>query len=286
MTDGSVTPGQHASFLGKTHDPFFFQGDPNEDNFSLPELTLPSDLTLDRLESRRELLRIVDSQANISKKLREAKGVQEFQEQAFSILSSPRFQQAFNLKQESDSLRDAYGRTKYGQSCLLARRLVESGVRFVTVYFSRSIGGNGSEGWDTHQKNFTELKDRLLPMTDQTVPTLINDLHDRGLLKDTLVLWMGEFGRGPKIGDRDGKGRGHWPDCYTVMMAGGGIQGGAVYGKSDSHGAYPIENPVGPEDITATLYWALGIDPAGEVYNHQNRPMPIATGKPIQSIFA
>jgi hypothetical protein len=286
MTDGSVTPGQHASFLGKTHDPFFFQGDPNDDNFSLPELTLPSDLTLDRLESRRELLRIVDSQANISKKLREAKGVQEFQEQAFSILSSPRFQQAFNLKQESDSLRDAYGRTKYGQSCLLARRLVESGVRFVTVYFSRSIGGNGSEGWDTHQKNFTELKDRLLPMTDQTVPTLINDLHDRGLLNDTLVLWMGEFGRGPKIGDRDGKGRGHWPDCYTVMMAGGGIQGGAVYGKSDSQGAYPIETPVGPEDITATLYWALGIDPAGEVYNHQNRPMPIATGKPIQSIFA
>jgi hypothetical protein len=286
VSDGSVTPGQHASFLGKRHDPFFFQGDPNEPGFALPELTLPGDISLDRLESRREMLRMVDSQARLAERFAEAQGVQEFQDQAFSILSSPRFQKAFDLSQESDSLRDRYGRTKYGQSCLLARRLIETGVRFVTVYFSRGIGGNGSEGWDTHQKNFTELKDRLLPMTDQTVPTLIEDLHERGLLKDTLVLWMGEFGRGPKIGDRDGKGRNHWPDCYTVMMAGGGVQGGAVFGKSDSQGAYPAENPVGPEDITATLYWALGIDPKGEVYNHQKRPMPIATGKPIQSIFS
>lgn len=286
VSDGSVTPGQHASFLGKKHDPFFFQGDPNQSDFGLPELTLPGDITLDRLEQRRELLKLIDSQAKMAERNREVFGVQQFQEQAFSILSSPKFQKAFDLKQETDALRDAYGRTTYGQSCLLARRLVESGVRFVTVYFSRGIGGDGSDGWDTHQKNFTELKDRLLPITDQTVPTLINDLHERGLLEDTLVLWMGEFGRGPKIGDRDGKGRGHWPDCYTVMMAGGGITGGAIYGKSDAHAAYPVENPVGPEDITATLYWALGIDPAGEVYNHQNRPMPIATGKPIQAIFS
>ncbi len=285
VSDGSITPGQYASFLGKTHDPFFFQSDPNQADFGLPELTLPGDITLDRLESRRALLKIIDEQARLSESNSQARGALEFQEQAFSILSSPGFQKAFDLSQESPALRDRYGRTTYGQSCLLARRLVETGVRFVNVYFSQGIGGNGSDGWDTHQKNFTELKDRLLPITDTTVPTLIEDLNERGLLKDTLVLWMGEFGRGPKIGDRDGKGRGHWPDCYTVMMAGGGVTGGAIYGKSDAHGAYPIENPVGPEDITATLYWAMGIDPRGEVYNGQNRPMPIALGNPIQSIF-
>ncbi|MEQ1825360.1 MAG: DUF1501 domain-containing protein [Pirellula sp.] len=285
VSDGSVTPGQYASFLGRSHDPFFFQSDPSSDEFGLPELSLPGDISLARLESRKELLRIIDVQTQLTETNLEARGVNEFQAQAFSILSSPGFQKAFDLGQESTALRDKYGRTTYGQSCLLARRLVESGVRFVTVYFSKGIGGNGSGGWDTHQKNFTELKDRLLPITDTTVPTLIEDLNERGLLKDTLVLWMGEFGRGPKIGDRDGKGRNHWPDCYTVMMAGGGVQGGAIYGKSDAHGAYPIENPVGPGDITATLYWALGIDPKGEIHNGQNRPMPIALGNPIQSIF-
>jgi hypothetical protein len=285
VADGSVTPGQYSSFLGKTHDPFFFQSDPNSPDFGLPELSLPGDISLERLESRKELMRLIDAQSKLAEVNLDARGVNEFQEQAFSILTSPGFQRAFRLDQESSALRDKYGRTTYGQSCLLARRLVESGVRFVTVYFSKSIGGNGSGGWDTHQKNFTELKDRLLPITDTTVPTLIEDLHERGMLQDTLVLWMGEFGRGPKIGDRDGKGRNHWPDCYTVMMAGGGTRGGAVSGKSDAHGAYPIENPVGPGDITATLYWALGIDPKGEVYNGQARPMPIAMGNPIQSIF-
>ncbi len=285
VSDGSITPGQHASFLGKSHDPFLFQNNPKDEDFQLPELMLPSDITLERLESRRSLLQVIDAQTRLIDQSADARGVNDFQQQAFSILSSPGFQKAFDLKQESNALREAYGETTYGQSCLLARRLVETGVRFVTVYFAKGIGGDGSDGWDTHQKNFTELKDRLLPSTDQTVPTLIEDLHQRGLLDETLVLWMGEFGRGPKIGDRDGKGRGHWPDCYTVMMAGGGVRGGSIYGKSDGHGAYPIENPIGPEDITATLYWALGIDPKGEVYNAQNRPMPIALGSPITHIF-
>jgi hypothetical protein len=168
---------------------------------------------------------------------------------------------------------------------LLARRLIESGVRFVTVYFSRGIGGAGSEGWDTHQNNFVDLKDRLLPITDQTVPTLIEDMASRGLLEETLVIWMGEFGRGPKIGDRDGKGRGHWPECYTVMMAGGGLRGGAIHGASDRHGAYPVDAPCGPEDITATLYWALGLDPAQEIRDTQNRPFPLTPGQPITNLF-
>lgn len=286
VSDGSVTPGQHASFLGKQHDPFFFRQDPNADDFGLPELQLPSSIDADRLSSRRHLLEVIDRQLKLQDSLSEVRGQTEFQQQAFSVLQSRAFKDAFHLDRESSQLRDAYGRTTYGQSCLLARRLIESGVRFVTVYFSRGIGGAGSEGWDTHQNNFVDLKDRLLPITDQTVPTLIEDMASRGLLDETLVIWMGEFGRGPKIGDRDGKGRGHWPECYTVMMAGGGLRGGAIHGASDRHGAYPVDDPCGPEDITATLYWALGLDPASEIRDTQNRPFPLTPGQPITRLFA
>lgn len=285
LADGSVTPGQHASFLGKGCDPYFFRSDPNAADFSLPELQLPDSISLQRLDARRQLLQTIDAQSRRLEAMAEVQGMDQFQQQALSILGSPRLKQAFDLNQETAALRDAYGRTTYGQSCLLARRLIQSGVRFVTVYYSDRIGGKGSHGWDTHQNNFNDLKDRLLPSTDQTVPTLIADLREHGLLDDTLVLWMGEFGRGPKVGDRDGKGRGHWPACYTVLMAGGGIAPGAVYGASDAHGAYPADNPVSPEDITATLYAALGIDPATEITDALGRPFPLTTGRPIEAIF-
>jgi hypothetical protein len=271
--------------LGKQCDPYFFQADPNAPDFSLPELQLPADIDLNRLERRRELVKLIDEDRRLIERSAEARGLDTLQEQALQILSSTGLRDALDLGREDTTVRDAYGRTTYGQSCLLARRLVESGVRFVTVYFSQGIGGNGSEGWDTHQENFKDLRERLLPATDRTVPTLIDDLESRGLLEDTLVLWMGEFGRGPQIGDRDGKGRGHWPDCYTVMMAGGGIQGGTIFGQSDAKGAYPASDPVGPEDIAATIYWALGIDPAAEVIDTQGRPLPISTGAPIQKLF-
>ncbi|MCU0707125.1 MAG: DUF1501 domain-containing protein [Pirellula sp.] len=285
LRDGAISPGQHASFLGKQCDPYFFQADPNAPDFSLPELQLPADIDLNRLERRRELVKLIDEDRRLIERSAEARGLDTLQEQALQILSSTGLRDALDLGREDTTVRDAYGRTTYGQSCLLARRLVESGVRFVTVYFSQGIGGNGSEGWDTHQENFKDLRERLLPATDRTVPTLIDDLESRGLLEDTLVLWMGEFGRGPQIGDRDGKGRGHWPDCYTVMMAGGGIQGGTIFGQSDAKGAYPASDPVGPEDIAATIYWALGIDPAAEVIDTQGRPLPISTGAPIQKLF-
>ncbi len=285
VRDGSVTPGQHASFLGKSYDPFFFGSDPNASSFSLPELELPASVDLARLERRRQLLDIVDAQLALKERSTIAQGLNAFQQQALSILSAPGLKQALDISREPGWLRDAYGRTTYGQSCLLARRLIEAGTRFVTVYYSSGIGGKGSEGWDTHQDNFTDLKNRLLPTTDQTVPTLIADLRSRGLLDETLVIWMGEFGRGPKIGDRDGKGRNHWPECYTVMMAGGGIVGGSVYGKSDAQGAYPAADPVRPEDIAATLYWALGIDPATEVVDTQSRPLPISSGTAVWQLF-
>ncbi len=285
VRDGSVTPGQHASFLGKRFDPFFFGADPNAKQFSLPELELPAAVDLSRLDRRRNLLNIVDAQLELKHSSRVALGMDEFQQQALSILSAPGLKQALDISREPDWLRERYGRTTYGQSCLAARRLIEAGARFVTVYFSSSIGGKGSEGWDTHQDNFTDLKQRLLPSTDQTVPTLIEDLRSRGLLDETLVLWMGEFGRGPKIGDRDGKGRGHWPECYTVMLAGGGVVGGSVYGASDAQAAFPAADPVRPDDIAATLYWALGIDPATEVYDTQQRPLPISYGQAIRQLF-
>lgn len=143
------------------------------------------------------------------------------------MLTSSKLKNAFDLSQESDKLRDAYGRTTYGQSCLLARRLVESGVRFVTVYFARSIGNGGKGGdggWDTHKQNFRDLKNRLMPITDQTIPTMIEDMASRGMLDDTLLVWTGEMGRAPKIGDQDPQGRGHWPMCYTALIAGGGAK--------------------------------------------------------------
>ncbi len=286
LRDGAVSPGQHASFLGKQCDPYFFQADPNSSDFALPELQLPSNVDLSRLERRRDLVQWIDREAKLIEKSADARGLDALQEQALQILSSTSLRDAIDLSREETSLRDAYGRNTYGQSCLLARRLVEAGARCVTVYFSQSIGGKGSDGWDTHQENFKDLRERLLPATDQTVPTLISDLESRGLLDDTLVLWMGEFGRSPNIGDRDGKGRGHWPDCYTVMMAGGGVRGGAIHGLSDPKGAFPARDPVGPEDIAATLYWALGIDPHAEVADTQGRPLPISTGEPIRSIFS
>ncbi len=288
LRDGSVTPGQTASFLGKAYDPFFIGQNPNSEDFRLPELSLPADTTLARLEDRRELLRTVDRQASLLESSSTAKGIDAFYDRALTMLASPKVKKAFDLSGEDAKLRDRYGRTTYGQSCLLARRLVESGVRFVTVYFSDSIGGAAGGGWDTHGDNCNRLKNRLLPITDQTVPTLIEDLAARGLLDDTLVVWMGEFGRSPRIATTKqfgADGRDHWPKCYTVLMAGGGIRGGAIYGASDKIGAFPSLDPCSPDDVAATIYWALGIDPASEFYDALKRPLPIAAGKPITGIF-
>ncbi len=288
IRDGSVTPGQHASFLGKSFDPFFVNQDPNQPGFRLPELSLPSNLSLDRLADRRGLQKLIDSQSELMETSETARGIDDFYSRALTMLQAPAIRRAFDLSNEPEPLRDAYGRNTYGQGCLLARRLVESGVRFVTVYFSEAIGGPRG-GWDTHGDNFNQLRNRLLPITDQAVPTLIQDLKSRGLLDDTLVLWMGEFGRSPRVENTQQfgpNGRGHWPKCYTVLMAGGGVIPGAIHGSSDRIGAFPATDPVSPDDVAATLFWALGIDPATEVFDTLGRPLPIAAGKPITGIFA
>jgi hypothetical protein len=288
LADGSVTPGQTASFLGKPFDPFFIGEDPNSPDFALPELTLPARLPITRIDDRRALLKVIDEQAKLMETSDTARGIDAFYDRALTMLASPRVKEAFNLDLEDSKLRDAYGRTTYGQSCLLARRLIEAGVRFVSVYFSKSIGNFEFGGWDTHAQNFKGLKDRLLPITDQTVPTLIEDLESRGLLDETLIVWMGEFGRSPRIANTKqfgANGRDHWPFCYTALFAGGGIRGGSVYGSSDKQGGRPATDPVRPDDLAATMYHALGLDPATEFVDALGRPLPIADGKPIREIF-
>ena len=290
IADGSITPGQHATFLGQQHDPFFISQDPSADDFRLPELSLPENLTPERLGNRREMMGLIDGSTRVLEISARARGIDAHYERALTMLTSPTFRRAFDLASEPAAVRDRYGRTTYGQGCLLARRLVEAGVRFVTVYFAASIGGQStvSGGWDTHGFNnnpmYPVLDQYLLPITDQTLPTLLEDLDTRGLLDGTLVLWAGEFGRSPRINNM--AGRDHWPQCYTVLLSGGGIKRGHIHGASDRLGAYPATDPVRPEDLSATLFHLLGIDPHTEVRDPLNRPLPISTGAVIDGVLA
>ncbi|HEY8506096.1 MAG TPA: DUF1501 domain-containing protein, partial [Gemmataceae bacterium] len=242
------------------------------------ELTLPEGVDVRRVEDRRAVLADLDRHSRLADQRGLAEGMAGYQRRAMDLLTSPATKKALAIAEEPPRVRDRYGRTTYGQSVLLARRLVEAGVRFVCVYYSRGIGG-----WDTHKDNFKTLKGSRLPQTDQTVSALLEDLHDRGLLGETLVFWTGDFGRTPKI-NKDA-GRDHWPPCQTVLLAGGGVRGGAVVGESDPNGAYPKERPVRPDDVHATLFAALGLDPATELRDQLGRPVPIAAGEPIRELF-
>jgi len=288
ITDGSVTPGQHASFLGKAHDPLLILQDPNAPDFALPELSLPSNLPLERIEARREIQKLIDQQARLLDHSPAAKGLDRYYDRALGMLNSTRLREAFNLSAEPQKIRDSYGRTTYGQGCLLARRLVEAGVKFVTVYFDSTIGGRTTDsgGWDTHgfdnTRMFPIIEKRHLPITEQTLPTLLTDLDQRGLLDSTLVVWMGEFGRTPKINANIS--RDHWPQCYTALLAGGGAKRGYVHGESDKTASYPVKDPVKPDDLAATIYHLLGIDPHAEVFDTANRPLPISSGNPVMGV--
>jgi hypothetical protein len=278
IADGPFrTPGEFAGFLGKQYDPLWALGDPNKKNFNVAELVLPDVITVKQLADRKaiqddltKLSRLADATA--------VKGLRDYQARAIELLSSERTRKAFAIHEEPDKLRDQYGRNTYGQSCLVARRLVEAGVRFVTVYYSAGIGG-----WDTHKDNFSTLKNSRLPHTDHAVSALLDDLTDRGLLDSTLVYWTGDFGRTPTI-NKDA-GRDHWPPCQSVVMFGGGVKGGMRYGSSDSSGAYPKDDPLRPDDVTATIFHALGLDPATEIHDQLKRPMPISAGQPVLPIF-
>jgi len=237
---------------------------------------------------RRSIQKIIDKQSSLLEHSAQARGMDAYYEKALAMLDSPKLREAFNLSAELDTVRDSYGRTTYGQSCLLARRLVEAGTKFVTAYFSPNIGGDVGSGWDTHGNNdkkmFPVLEKYHLPMTDQTLPTLLEELDQRGLLDTTLVVWMGEFGRTPKINEK--ASRDHWPDCYTVLLAGGGVKRGFVHGESDRTASYPTKDPVRPDDLAATIYYLLGIDPHTEVYAANNRPVLISEGNPVMGIIS
>lgn len=290
LRDGEVTPGQHASFLGKAHDPLLTTKDPAAGDFGLPELSLPANLSPERLASRREIQQVVNRQSRLLEQSPVAQGLNAYYARAMEMLNSATIRRAFDLSSEPEAVRERYGRTTYGQSCLLARRLVESGVKFVNVYFSGSIGGQSdtSGGWDTHGFNNTRMFPIIhkyhLPLTDQTLPTLLLDLDERGLLDETLVVWVGEFGRTPKINKN--VSRDHWPTCYSALLAGGGVKRGYVHGASDKDAAFPARDPVRPDDLAATMFHLLGIDPATEVRDAGGRPLPIAAGEVVHDLIA
>jgi uncharacterized protein (DUF1501 family) len=290
LRDGSVTPGQHASFLGKSHSPLLITEDPNSPEFRLPELSLPADLSPGRLDNRKQVLRLIDEQTELMETSATAQGIDKFYDKALTMLTRPQVKRAFDLSAEPEAVRERFGRTTYGQGCLLARRLVEAGCRFVNVYFSNSIGGQSftSGGWDTHGFNgnpmYPIIRKNHLPLTDIVLSALLEDLDARGLLDETLVVWMGEFGRSPRINSM--AGRDHWPQCYTALLAGGGVKRGAVHGASDRTGAAPASEPVKPDDLAATIFAQLGIDPTTEIHDALNRPFPIAQGSPISGLLA
>ena len=272
-----VTPGQFGGCLGKAHDPFVLNSDPNAPDFQVPSLGLAPDLTGRRLEERRALLGRLDGRPRGGR----APAADEFEAnraRAFALVASPEVRRAFDLAREPAAVRERYGRHPWGQSHLLARRLVEAGARFVTTVNGPSIV------WDTHKDNFGQLKRRLVPPMEQALAALLDDLSDRGLLESTLVVWLGDFGRTPLI-NKDA-GRDHWPQCYSAVLAGGGIRGGQVVGQSDALGACPKEHPVAPADLHATAFAALGYDPRGISYlSAEGRPFPLSEGIPLRELL-
>jgi hypothetical protein len=265
-------------FLGNSYAPFLVSNNPNNPDFSLPDVTLPAGIAEGRAQSRMALRRSLDTlqrMADLSA-ADPARGLDRFQERAIGLMTSPKAKEAFDLDRESDSVRDAYGRTMVGQQCLLARRLVEAGVPFITVQHA---------GWDHHTNIFTYLKTRWLPIFDQAFSALLLDMDARGLLDDTLVVALGEFGRTPKI-NKDA-GRDHWPGAMSIVFAGAGVPRGQIVGATDSHGAAPSERPLRVEDFACSLYAKLGINPHKEYITPEGRPVPIVNGgKPIAELFS
>ncbi len=280
---GNLTPGQFAGFLGRQYDPLAILQDPSAPNFRVPELTLTADSSAARLGDRAALLNQIDRQARALERSAEAQALNVYEQRAVQLLTSPAVRQAFDLGREPAGLRQRYGVNTLGQSCLLARRLVEAGVRLVTVC-SGFNGKTPQDAWDTHTDNFRKLKYQLLPPLDRALSALLDDLGQRGLAGRTLLVVMGEFGRTPRI--NKAAGRDHWHHCYPVLLAGGGVRPGVVLGQSDRHGAYPLRGPVcRPADLCATVYHCLGIDHKGEVADQQGKPLRLTQGEPIREVL-
>jgi len=274
------TLGQGAGCLGRTYDPFTLPFVTRTDGaLELSSITsVTAQVDASQLGSRRQLLERVTQAAPALEQTADMRNLDAHTRRAFELLSSSATRDAFNSASEPARVRESYGSTAFGQNCLLARRLVEAGVPMITLY---SVG---NRDWDTHGNNFNLLKNNLLPPMDRGVSALLEDLESRGLLDDTLVVWMGDMGRTPRI--NNGAGRDHWSFCYSILMAGGGIRPGLVHGSSDRSAAYPAEHQVHPADIAATIYHCLGIDPRAHVSDQQGRPLVLSAGQPIRALLA
>jgi hypothetical protein len=284
LMQGPLTwPGQHAGFLGPRHDPWQITRDPGESDFGLDSLRPAEGIDVIRLSDRRALLAEVDNQQARLAALGAARRLTDQQQLAFSILASGRIARAFAMDREPAAVRDRYGRHLFGQSLLLARRLVEAGVPVVQANMGRA------QTWDNHGDIFGTLKNRLLPPLDRGVSALLDDLSASGLLDETLVVLLGEFGRTPRINTPPGAraaGRDHWGPCFFGLFAGAGVQGGQVVGRSDPIGAYPATAPYSPDDVGATVYHVLGVPHDAEVRDRQDRPVQLNRGEVIQGLFS
>ncbi len=287
------TPCQGGGFLGSAYDPFSINGDPANVSFRAEVLSRPSELSIQRLMQRKALTEQLATGSALND-LPQSRQVKALHEKALELMQSEALARALRIEEEPPAMRERYGlypdkpppgvrevhgHQLRGQNVLLARRLVEAGIPFVNVYDFRQQGQN----WDSHSNNFGEHKDRLLPPADRAYSALIEDLHDRGLLESTLVVALGEFGRTPKINKN--AGRDHWPDCYSITLAGGGVRGGMTFGASDHLGAYPASDAVTPADLAATIYWRFGLNPQSEIHDKTGRPHRLADGKPIEDLF-
>ena len=274
---GQEWAGQHAGFLGRKYDPLVmvYEGEATQPGTLPAEFVRRDDVAPDRLLRRLELLQMV-SQRDVGREVPGAKEWSTYQAQALDVLGSAKAWKAFSIDDEQPATRSRYGDDKLGRSCLVARRLVEAGVRLVTVVFG---------GWDTHSHHLEHTRDLLLPPLDRAFSALLEDLADRGLLNETLVAWTGEFGRTPSTNTNQPFGRDHWARVYSTVRAGGGIQGGQVYGRSDKMAADPADNPVHVSDFVATIYHALGYGAETQVVDVLGRPHYIVAGKPVLGLF-
>ena len=292
-----VNKGGTAGFLGKAFDPYYLfpEGDDMNmsklDNIRVDDLQLRPDVFSVRLRRRARLRDSINAQMPTIDKAVEEYNIDEFYDQALNLLVSGRAREAFAIENEKEKLRDRYGRNTFGQSCLLARRLVEAGTRVVEVVWPK-VANSDNHSWDHHVGLSKRMKNQSGPMLDQGLSALFEDLDDRGMLDDTLVVAIGEFGRSPEKGvstsgnSNSADGRDHWPYCYTSVIGGAGIKRGYVHGKSDKTGSAPTEDPVHPTEILATVYHAMGIDPQTVVHNHLNQPRELVKAEAVERLFA
>jgi uncharacterized protein (DUF1501 family) len=284
--------GQGAGWLGPVYNPMRIDADASLPDYRVADFALSADLTPLRAGGRQQLLRSLDQQVRRLEAQGSVQAMHAHYERAFSLLAAPEVTRAFDLTQEPRALRERYGMNIHGQSVLQARRLVEAGVPIVTVFWPNDGITNVSVYWDTHNRNFIDLRERLCPVTDLAFSALLDDLDQRGMLDETLVIWTGEMGRTPRVGQSvvggagaGQDGRDHWGKVFTSVLAGGGIRGGAIHGSSDRYASEPATNPTQPADLAATIYRCLGIDPHLEIRDRLDRPVSLCDGQVIDALL-